>query len=234
MLCDIVEKNKCSQAPADFSHIMCDYCIENPTPAAKTCLKCEASFCDLHLQPHLLKKTFSGHTLIEPMADLTSWQCLDHKEFLQFYCEKDAVCVCGYCITMGKHKSHLLLSLGQMQGAIKNSMQLLSRVTETETVTGPDVPVLALNLSNISQLIQKRLNGWEKCHSDILEIIMPAYTEYRGPRKVTLFPTQLLWGSPYPTEHPPAVDRDQESRSIPREKVIEPGSKDSKLQLGSV
>ncbi|XP_041050249.1 uncharacterized protein LOC121281373 isoform X3 [Carcharodon carcharias] len=117
---------------------------------------------------------------------------------------------------------------------IQNSMQLLSRVTETETVTGPDVPVLALNLSNISQLIQKRLNGWEKCHSDILEIIMPAYTEYRGPRKVTLFPTQLLWGSPYPTEHPPAVDRDQESRSIPREKVIEPGSKDSKLQLGSV
>ncbi|XP_067834052.1 E3 ubiquitin-protein ligase TRIM39-like, partial [Heptranchias perlo] len=49
--------------------------------------------------------------------------------------------------------------------------QLLSRVTETQRVTDPDVPALTLNLSNISQLIQKRLNGSEKYHSDILGII---------------------------------------------------------------
>ncbi|XP_067834038.1 E3 ubiquitin-protein ligase TRIM39-like [Heptranchias perlo] len=49
--------------------------------------------------------------------------------------------------------------------------QLLSRVTETRRVTDPDVPALTLNLSNISQLIQKRLNGSEKYHSDILGII---------------------------------------------------------------
>ncbi|GCB75594.1 hypothetical protein scyTo_0015346, partial [Scyliorhinus torazame] len=54
---------------------------------------------------------------------------------------------------------------------IQNSKQLLSRVTETQTVTDPDVPALTLNLSNIFQLIQKRLNGWERFHSDILGII---------------------------------------------------------------
>uniref|UniRef100_UPI00398EE29C E3 ubiquitin-protein ligase TRIM39-like n=1 Tax=Pristiophorus japonicus TaxID=55135 RepID=UPI00398EE29C len=54
---------------------------------------------------------------------------------------------------------------------IQNSKQLLSRVTGTKRVTDPDVPALTLNLSNISQLIQERLNGWEKYHSDILGII---------------------------------------------------------------
>ncbi|XP_067836277.1 E3 ubiquitin-protein ligase TRIM39-like [Heptranchias perlo] len=54
---------------------------------------------------------------------------------------------------------------------IQNSKQLLSRVIETQRVTDPDVPALTLNLSNISQLIQKRLNGLEKYHSDILGII---------------------------------------------------------------
>ncbi|XP_067899275.1 E3 ubiquitin-protein ligase TRIM8-like isoform X2 [Heterodontus francisci] len=291
-----MEKYNHSQPPADFAHITCDYCVEHPSPAAKTCLKCEASFCALHLKPHLIHKTLSLHTLIEPVADLRGLQCPDHKVVLQFYCKDDALCVCGCCIT-GKHRSHTLLSLDQAQAVIKeelerenkrlrelfqncsikqqdlagleadiktrinelkgklsksfsewrrqleedeeytlklideeglrtlsqitncsealnkrmeqmtlidgetqslvqrdplsfiqNSKQLLSRVTETQRVTDPDVPALTLNLSNISQLIQKRLNGCEKYHSDILGIIMSASTEYRGSSNITPSP----------------------------------------------
>ncbi|XP_067834037.1 E3 ubiquitin-protein ligase TRIM39-like [Heptranchias perlo] len=265
---------------ADPADVVCDYCVENPSPAVKTCLKCETSFCSSHLKPHLLNKAFSGHTLIEPVADVADRQCVDHKKVLEFYCEDDAECVCVSCATTGKHKSHTLLSLDQAQAAIKEELereierlrgvqqncsskqrdlerseaeiktrinelkgklsksfsewrrqleedeeyalklideeglralsqirscsealnkrmeqitlidgetqslvqrdhlsfiqilkQLLSRVTETRRVTDPDVPALTLNLSNISQLIQKRLNGLEKYHSDILGII---------------------------------------------------------------
>ncbi|XP_072367971.1 E3 ubiquitin/ISG15 ligase TRIM25-like [Scyliorhinus torazame] len=279
-LCNIVEKYNCSQPPADSAHVVCEYCIENPTPAVKTCLSCSASFCSLHLKPHLLKGAYNDHTLIEPVTDLTDRQCTDHKEILKFYCKDDAECVCVSCAIIGKHKSHTLLSLDQAQSEIKeelkreiqkrwgiqqnysrkqrdlerseteiktqinelkgklsksfsewrrkleddekstlklideeglralsqirscsealnkrmelitlidgetqsvvqmdplsfiqNSKQLLSRVTETQTVTDPDVPALTLNLSNIFQLIQKRLNGWERFHSDILGII---------------------------------------------------------------
>ncbi|XP_041050253.1 E3 ubiquitin-protein ligase TRIM39-like isoform X2 [Carcharodon carcharias] len=210
-LCDIVEKYNHSQPPA--GHVMCDYCDSNPNPAVKTCLKCEISLCSLHLKPHLQNKAFSGHTLIEPVSDLTDRQCPDHKDPLIFYCKDDAKCVCVSCAIIGKHKSHTLLSLNEAQAAIKeeleteikklqevqqncsskqrglersetevkNSKQLLSRVTESQKVTDPDVPEFTLNLSNIFQLIQERLNGCEKYHSDILEIIMPASTKYRGP-----------------------------------------------------
>ncbi|XP_067834718.1 E3 ubiquitin/ISG15 ligase TRIM25-like [Heptranchias perlo] len=306
-LCNIVEKYNQSQPLAKSSRVVCDTCIENPSPAVKTCLKCEASFCSLHLKPHSLKEAYKDHTLIEPVADLTDRQCVDHKKVLEFYCKDDAECVCVSCIIIGKHKSHTLLSLDQAQAAIKeelereieslrgvqqncsskqrdlerseaeiktrinelkgkllksfsewrrqleedeeyalklideeglralsqirscsealnkrmeqitlidgetqslverdhlsfiqNSKQLLSRVTETQRVTDPDVPALTLNLSNISQLIQKRLNGSEKYHSDILGIIVPASTEYRGPSNVTPPPHSSSGAAPVP------------------------------------
>ncbi|XP_067834036.1 E3 ubiquitin/ISG15 ligase TRIM25-like [Heptranchias perlo] len=306
-LCNIVEKYNQSQPPADSAHVVCDACIENPSPAVKTCLFCLASFCSLHLKPHLLKEAYKDHTLIEPVADLTDRQCVDHKKVLEFYCKDDAECVCVSCIIIGKHKSHTLLSLDQAQAAIKeelereigslrgvqqncsskqrdlerseaeiktrinelkgklsksfsewrrqleedeeyalklideeglralsqirscsealnkrmeqitlidgetqslvqrdhlsfiqNSKQLLSRVTETQRVTDPDVPALTLNLSNISQLIQKRLNGSEKYHSDILGIIVPASTEYGGPSNVTPPPHSSSGAVPVP------------------------------------
>ncbi|XP_078087407.1 E3 ubiquitin/ISG15 ligase TRIM25-like isoform X2 [Mustelus asterias] len=261
-LCNIVEKYNCSQPSADSAHIVCDNCDENPNPAVKTCLKCEISLCSLHLKPHLRNKAFSGHTLIEPVADLTGRQCSDHKELLNFYCKDDTECVCVSCAIIGKHKSHTLLSLDDAQATIKrqinelkgklsksfsewrrkleedeesslklideeelrvvsqirscyetlnkrveqitsidgesqrlvqrdplsfiqNSKLLLSRVTETQRVTDPDVPVFTLNLSNASQFLQKRLSGWKKYHSDILGIIAPTFTEYRGPSHTT-------------------------------------------------
>ncbi|XP_038651176.1 E3 ubiquitin/ISG15 ligase TRIM25-like [Scyliorhinus canicula] len=296
-LCNIVEKYNSSQPPVDSAHVVCDCCDENPTPAVKTCLKCEISLCSLHLKPHLRNKAFSEHTLIEPVANLTDRQCPDHKDLLNFYCKDDAECVCISCAIIGKHKSHTFLSLDEAQSEIKeelereikklrgvqqicsskqqdlersetkikkqikelkgklsksfsewrrkleedekstlklideeelralskirsfsealnkrreqitlideetrsvvqmdplsfiqNSKRLLSRVTETQRGTDPDVPALTLNLPNISQLIQKRLNGWERFHSDILRIIMPASTNYRGPSNITRSP----------------------------------------------
>ncbi|XP_067836275.1 E3 ubiquitin-protein ligase TRIM39-like [Heptranchias perlo] len=70
---------------------------------------------------------------------------------------------------LNKSMEQITLIDGETQSL--NSKQLLSRVTETQRVTDPDVPALTLNLSNISQLIQKRLNGSGKYHSDILGII---------------------------------------------------------------
>ncbi|XP_067834715.1 E3 ubiquitin/ISG15 ligase TRIM25-like [Heptranchias perlo] len=122
-LCNIVEKYNQSQPPADSARVLCEYCIENPSPAVKTCLKCKTSLCSLHLKLHLLNKTFSGHTLIEPLADLTERQCLDHKKVLEFYCKDDAECVCVSCTITGKHNSHTLLSLDQAQAAIKEELE---------------------------------------------------------------------------------------------------------------
>ncbi|GCB77631.1 hypothetical protein scyTo_0015692, partial [Scyliorhinus torazame] len=110
-------------AQAESAPVMCEYCIANPAPAVKTCLKCETSFCSLHLKSHLTKKTFSDHALIEPLADLTKRQCKDHKKILEFYCEQDEKCVCISCTVIGRHKSHTLLSLDQAAAKIKDQLK---------------------------------------------------------------------------------------------------------------
>ncbi|XP_043560042.1 E3 ubiquitin-protein ligase TRIM39-like [Chiloscyllium plagiosum] len=280
MLCGNTLESVRMQTEAGSFHLTCKYCIENPKPAVKTCLKCETSFCSQHLKPHLLKEAYRDHTLIEPGVKVTERHCPDHLKLLQHYCKEDAECVCVSCTIIGKHKSHTLLSLDQAQAAItdelekeikklqgvqqncstkqrtlerseaeiktrindwkgkstqsfsewrrkldedeestmrvideeglqalsqirscsealnskmeqialidgeiqsllqrdplsliQNSKQLLSRVTEIQKVPERAVPVFTLNLTDISEHLQKKLNGWEKYHSDILAVI---------------------------------------------------------------
>ncbi|XP_067834731.1 E3 ubiquitin/ISG15 ligase TRIM25-like [Heptranchias perlo] len=237
---------------ADSADVVCDYCVENPSPAVKTCLKCETSFCSSHLKPHLLNKAFSGHTLIEPVADLTDRQCVDHKKILEYYYKDDAEYeelereieslqgVQQNCSSkqrdLERSEAEIKTRINELKGKLSKSFSewrrqleedeeyalklideeglralsqirscseaLNKRMEQITLIDGetqnPDVPALTLNLSNISQLIQKRLNGSEKYHSDILGIIVPASTEYRGPSNVTPPPHSSSGAAPVP------------------------------------
>uniref|UniRef100_UPI00398F110F E3 ubiquitin/ISG15 ligase TRIM25-like n=1 Tax=Pristiophorus japonicus TaxID=55135 RepID=UPI00398F110F len=264
-----------------FPTVSCEYCIQSPSPAVKTCLKCDTSFCCLHLKPHLTKEIFKDHLLIDPVADLTHRKCPDHKKILEYFCPDDGVCVCASCVTIGRYKSHTTVSLDQAGAVIKeelksevenlwrvqqscsikqqdlekseaelktrtnvlkgnltkkfserrkqleedemyalklvdeqelgvltqirshsealntmmeqmklidheaqnhliqgdclsfiqDSKELLSRVIETQNVTYPDAPELTLNLSNVSQLLEKWMEDSKKYHLAIGEVI---------------------------------------------------------------
>ncbi|XP_072900896.1 E3 ubiquitin/ISG15 ligase TRIM25-like [Hemitrygon akajei] len=124
---NIVEKynwhSPVAATSAQTAPVMCEYCIEKPTPAVKTCLKCETSFCSRHLQPHLTKQIYKDHNLINPTADLTRRQCPSHGKVFEFYCEQDEVCVCMSCTIVGDHKSHSLLSLEQAKDKLKEKLK---------------------------------------------------------------------------------------------------------------
>ncbi|XP_067849468.1 E3 ubiquitin/ISG15 ligase TRIM25-like [Heptranchias perlo] len=120
---NIVEKYSQSRTAAESAPVMCDNCIENPSLAVKTCLKCETAFCSLHLKPHLTKEIFKDHTVVDPVHDLIHRKCPDHKKILEFYCEEDEKCVCVSCTIIGKHKSHTLLSLDEAEAAIKEELK---------------------------------------------------------------------------------------------------------------
>ncbi|XP_048398952.1 E3 ubiquitin/ISG15 ligase TRIM25-like [Stegostoma tigrinum] len=122
-LYNIVEKYNQAQSSDVMQRARCDSCDDKPFPAAKTCLTCLASFCFLHLRPHLRNKAYQDHTLIEPMADVTDRQCTDHKKLLEFYCKDEDICVCVSCTVTSKHKFHTLLSLNEAQAEIKEELE---------------------------------------------------------------------------------------------------------------
>ncbi|XP_078470933.1 E3 ubiquitin-protein ligase TRIM11-like [Lampetra planeri] len=88
--------------------VFCDHCPEGKTPAVKTCLKCETSFCTEHLAPHLERAKLKDHVLISPDEER---KCKRHKQELKFYCKQDFSPVCKDCTIAGDHIGHKLITL---------------------------------------------------------------------------------------------------------------------------
>ncbi|KAM9313187.1 E3 ubiquitin-protein ligase TRIM21-like [Gastrophryne carolinensis] len=86
------------------SGIFCTYCVDgSPVPAVKSCLQCEASLCDKHLRVH---SKSPEHVLTDPTASMQNKKCPIHKRILEYYCPKDAACICVSCSLAGDHRGH--------------------------------------------------------------------------------------------------------------------------------
>ncbi|XP_073504792.1 E3 ubiquitin/ISG15 ligase TRIM25-like [Phyllobates terribilis] len=100
---NIVERFSSTQPDMEETRIFCTYCTKSPVPAVKSCLQCEASFCEEHLSRH---SKSSEHTLVDPTVSLEERKCSTHKEMLKYYCPIDAACICVSCWVAGGHKGH--------------------------------------------------------------------------------------------------------------------------------
>ncbi|XP_044161051.1 E3 ubiquitin/ISG15 ligase TRIM25-like [Bufo gargarizans] len=99
---NIVEHFLSARPDMEDTGIFCTYC-DSPVPAVRTCLQCEASFCDKHLSRH---SKSSEHTLVEPTATPKERKCSTHKEVLKYYCPIDTACICVSCCLVGEHRGH--------------------------------------------------------------------------------------------------------------------------------
>ncbi|KAI7814755.1 E3 ubiquitin-protein ligase TRIM39-like [Triplophysa rosa] len=105
-------KKRCN----DGEHIVrCDVCTGKCKRAVKSCLNCETSFCETHLESHETAPKLREHTLIDPVENLEDYICQNHKRPLDQFCRSDQVCVCHFC-AQGDHKSHEIVPLEEESG----------------------------------------------------------------------------------------------------------------------
>ncbi|XP_050761509.1 E3 ubiquitin/ISG15 ligase TRIM25-like isoform X2 [Gymnogyps californianus] len=121
-LCSIVEaflattsKGQQGKGPAEGKKevVPCDFCLDRSQPAVKTCLICDASLCQAHLNKHNAKASQQDHVLVEVGAGgvVEERRCLEHGRLLECYCQDEGQCICVLCSIAGCHKGHSIITL---------------------------------------------------------------------------------------------------------------------------
>ncbi|XP_075434252.1 E3 ubiquitin/ISG15 ligase TRIM25-like [Ascaphus truei] len=132
-LCNIAERFLSTQPEQEEAVIFCTYCVTASVPAAKTCLLCDASLCDIHLERHSKSEE---HVLTEPTTSLKNRKCPVHKEILKYYCTEDAACVCVSCCLVGEHRGHQVESLNEASEKKKEKLRhVLEKLTSVREET---------------------------------------------------------------------------------------------------
>ncbi|KFP85145.1 Tripartite motif-containing protein 29, partial [Apaloderma vittatum] len=93
--------------------VPCDFCLDLSQPAVKTCLVCDASLCQAHLNKHNAKASQQDHVLVEVGAGgaVEERRCREHGRVLECYCQDEGKCICTLCSIAGSHKGHNVITL---------------------------------------------------------------------------------------------------------------------------
>ncbi|XP_044033832.1 E3 ubiquitin-protein ligase TRIM39-like [Siniperca chuatsi] len=130
--------------------VLCDICTNTKQEAVKSCLECQTSYCDVHLEPHHRATGLKRHTLVDPLASLENMICKEHTRLLMLFCKNDQVLLCDVC-AISRHVNHDVIS---MQQAYKEMKALLG---DTE--------------AKVQQMIQERLQKVQAMNESVKQSV---------------------------------------------------------------
>ncbi|XP_016397183.1 E3 ubiquitin-protein ligase TRIM39-like [Sinocyclocheilus rhinocerous] len=118
------------------SEVFCDFCEGIKQKAMKSCLTCQSSYCETHLEPHHRVQRLKKHTLINAVENLEDYICQKHERPLELFCRDDQMSVCLSC-TEGDHRTHNTVPIEE------ESQQKKARLVQTQ--------------AGVQQMIQDRM-----------------------------------------------------------------------------
>ncbi|XP_045064808.1 E3 ubiquitin-protein ligase TRIM39-like [Coregonus clupeaformis] len=124
------------QCPAIIVEVSCDICTGTKLKAQKSCLVCQTSYCETHLEPHQRVAALKRHKLINPVENLEDRMCKKHDRLLELFCRTDQTCLCVLCLKTD-HMTHDTVPLEEEYGERKAQ--------------------LGKTKAEVQQMIQKRL-----------------------------------------------------------------------------
>lgn len=94
--------------------VPCDVCTDVRQEAARSCLQCLTSYCELHLR---------RHTLVPPLTSLEDRACRAHAGLVTLFCKTDMSLLCDACV-----RAHVHHDIVSVQQAHKDTRVLLEQI----------------------------------------------------------------------------------------------------------
>ncbi|XP_067267711.1 E3 ubiquitin-protein ligase TRIM39-like isoform X2 [Chanodichthys erythropterus] len=162
--------------------VLCDVCEERKLKALKSCLVCQSSYCETHLEPHMKVAGLKKHKLINPVRNLENYICQKHERPLELFCRDDQTIVCLFC-TEGLHKEHNTVSLeeeieekkAQLMKTQKNTQQMIQdRIKKIQEIKHSS-KVRKKNTEKEKaarvELFTDLIRSIERCQTELLEMM---------------------------------------------------------------
>ncbi|XP_073693447.1 E3 ubiquitin-protein ligase TRIM39-like [Garra rufa] len=164
------------------SKVLCDICGEVKLKAMKSCLVCQTSYCETHLEPHLRVLSFKKHKLMDPVENIKDYICQKHERPLELFCRDDQTCVCVFC-TDGDHKYHNTVTLEE-ESKEKKSQLMKTRKDVLQMIQDRIIKIQDIKYSAelrkkstvqekaaSVELFSDLMRSIERCQADLLEMI---------------------------------------------------------------
>ncbi|KAM9323644.1 tripartite motif-containing protein 16-like [Pholidichthys leucotaenia] len=159
---------QCCAGPED---VACDFCTGPKLQAVKSCLVCQASYCEKHLQPHYDVVALTKHKLVESSKNLQENICSCNDEGEKIFCRTDQQIVCYLC-SVKKHEGHDTVSAAaertERQRQLEMSRQNIHQSIQDREA---DVKRLQQQVEAINQSADQTVEDSEKMFTELIRLI---------------------------------------------------------------
>uniref|UniRef100_A0A8C1P0A5 E3 ubiquitin-protein ligase TRIM39-like n=1 Tax=Cyprinus carpio TaxID=7962 RepID=A0A8C1P0A5_CYPCA len=161
------------------SEVFCDFCVERKQKAMKSCLTCQSSYCETHLEPHHRVPRLKKHKLINAVENLEDYICQKHERPLDLFCRDDQTSVCLSC-TEGDHRTHntvpieeenrekLVKKKTDVQQMIQNKMKKIQEIQHSVELQKTN---MEKEKSANVELFTDLIRSIERCQSELLKMM---------------------------------------------------------------
>uniref|UniRef100_A0A673FXX4 E3 ubiquitin-protein ligase TRIM39-like n=1 Tax=Sinocyclocheilus rhinocerous TaxID=307959 RepID=A0A673FXX4_9TELE len=153
------------------SEVLCDICDDRKLKALKTCLMCQSSYCETHLEPHHRVPRLKKHKLINAVENLEDYICEQHERPLELFCRDDQTFVCPIC-TVTDHKNHntVPLDLPDIQTDVQQMIQdRMKKIQDIKHSGELRKQSMEKEKAGSIELFTALMLSIEKCQAELLE-----------------------------------------------------------------
>uniref|UniRef100_A0A671LAS4 Uncharacterized protein n=1 Tax=Sinocyclocheilus anshuiensis TaxID=1608454 RepID=A0A671LAS4_9TELE len=150
--------------------------------ALKSCLVCQTSYCETHLEPHLRVLNLKKHKLMDPVENIKDYICQKHGRPLELFCRDDQMYVCVFC-TDGDHKTHNTVHLkeeskdkaSQLMKSQKDVQQMIQdkikKIQDVEHATELRKKSTGQENTASVELCTALIRSIERCQAELLDMM---------------------------------------------------------------